>query len=110
MEGYQIEAFRELRLIEREILAGKDTKLIYENIRTKMNEQSENSAAIKIVLECLECYMNEKGIEIPECVNCQAQIEEENKIIRKFIETRAQTLGMNNSEYCIRHGLKYENL
>lgn len=39
-----------------------------------------------------------------------SQIEEENKIIRKFIETRAQTLGMNNSEYCIRHGLKYENL
>ena len=110
MERYQIEAFRELRLIEREILAGKDTKLIHKNIRTKLNEQNENSAAIIIVLECLESYMNDKGIEIPEYMNHQAQIDEENKIIRKFIETRAQTLGMNDSEYCMRYGLKYENL
>ena len=110
MEGYQIEAFRELKLIEREILTGKDPKLIHKNICAKLNCQTENPAAIKIVLECLEDYMNDRNIEIPKYVNLQAQIEEENKIIQKFIETRAQTHGMNKSEYCLRYGLKYENL
>lgn len=110
MEGYQIEAFRELKLIEREILTGMDPKLIHKNICAKLNGQNGNSAAIKIALECLEDYMNDRKIEIPEYVNLQAQIEEENKIIQKFIETRAQTHGMNKSEYCLRYGLKFENL
>lgn len=110
MERHQIEAFRELRLIERKILAGKDTKVIYKNIRTKLNEQNENSAAIKIVLECLECYMKDKGIEIPEYMNFQDSIEEEHKIIQKFIESRAQSHRMSISEYCMHYGLKYENL
>lgn len=54
--------------------------------------------------------MNDRNIEIPKYVNFQAQIEEENKIIQKFIETRAQTHEMSISEYCRRYGLKYENL
>ena len=109
MKGYQIEAFRELKLIERELLTGKDPKLIHKSICAKLNGPNSNSAAIKIVLECLEAYMNDRNIEIPESVNLQAQIEEEKKIIQKFSETRAQTNGMNKSEYCLRYGLKYEN-
>ena len=110
MEGYQIEAFRELKLIERELLTGKDPKLIHKSICAKLNGPNSNSAAIKIVLECLEAYMNDRNIEIPESVNLQAQIEEENKIIQEFIETRAHAHGMSTSEYCMRYGLKYENL
>ena len=110
MKGYQIEAFRELKLIEREILNGKNPKLIHKSLCAKQNDQNGNPTAIKIALECLEDYMRDRNIEIPEYVNLQAQIEEENKIIQKFIETRAQTHGMNKSEYCLRYGLKYENL
>lgn len=110
MEGYQIEAFRELKLIEREILTGKDPQLIHKSIRAKLNNPSDNPAAIKLALACLEDYMNDRNIEIPEYVNLQVQIEEENRIIQKFIEARAQTYGMNKSEYCMQYGLKYENL
>ena len=110
MKGYQIEAFRELRLIEKDILAGKDLRLIHKTVRAKLNDPYENSMAIKIALECLEGYMNDKGIGIPNYVNLQAQIEEENKIIQEFIETRAQARGMSESAYCTLYGLKYENL
>lgn len=109
MEGYQIEAFRELKLIERELLTGNDPKLIHKSICAKLSVPNSNSAAIKLVLECLEAYMNDRNIEIPESVNLQSQIEEENKIIQEFISTRAQVHGMNNSEYCKQYGLKYEN-
>lgn len=50
MEGYQIEAFRELKLIERELLTGNDPKLIHKSICAKLSVPNSNPAAIKIVL------------------------------------------------------------
>lgn len=54
-----------------EILASKDIKLIHNNVHAKLNKQNENSVAIKIALECLEGYMIDIGIKIPEYENLQ---------------------------------------
>jgi len=105
---WKIAAYRELKIIESKLKAGYDPRLAYREYKNKLNEPSVDPEEINIILTCLEGYMNDKGIEIPQIVDIVTLQREEGKIIQEFIQSRAKEHGIALQRYCELFGLEYK--
>ena len=110
MENYQITAFRELKLIERQLKAGVNPRIIYKEYRARFNEPDEDLEVLQLTISCLTDYMKEKGIPIPEPMEKPTVEDKEHELITEFLGYRAYTYDITIDEYCQRFGLEYKNL
>ena len=108
MENYQIKAFRELKIIERALLAGRDARILYKDLRARLNNPKEDIQALQLAMSYLEDYMNKSNIAIPEVPDGPTIEEQEQKLIKEFLTFRAYTYGISADEYCSRFGVEYK--